>query len=314
MYSIPRKRVAISAFDFETLTFKSYFDNLPVVNGKPKILLPISSVRQDPELSKDKYYRNFVLEFLRAEHSHAGDSLASVLKNGKIQVTIADLKKKYPMGTDFLYDFTKNNPKILEKYKDELRRTALKGEKAKLEPKKRILTADERIEILKNIQTGTQEATNFHKITFDNLIEIFGNRLYDPKGEVKINNGRKRIDIVFNNNDKGFFHQLNTLNKIHCPKIFIECKNYGKELGNPEIDQLQTRFSKQRGMFGILLCRTIENKEKMIQRCKDVLHDREGYIIALEDDDIKYLLKIKEQNKEEKIDHFMNQKLDEIIM
>lgn len=314
LYSIPRKRVAISAFDFETLTFKSYFDNLPVVNGKPKILLPISSVRQDPELSKDKYYRNFVLEFLRAEHSHAGDSLASVLKNGKIQVTIADLKKKYPMGTDFLYDFTKNNPKILEKYKDELRRTALKGEKAKLEPKKRILTADERIEILKNIQTGTQEATNFHKITFDNLIEIFGNRLYDPKGEVKINNGRKRIDIVFNNNDKGFFHQLNTLNKIHCPKIFIECKNYGKELGNPEIDQLQTRFSKQRGMFGILLCRTIENKEKMIQRCKDVLHDREGYIIALEDDDIKYLLKIKEQNKEEKIDHFMNQKLDEIIM
>lgn len=314
LYSIPRKRVAISAFDFETLTFKSYFDNLPVVNGKPKILLPISSVRQDPELSKDKYYRNFVLEFLRAEHSHAGDSLASVLKNGKIQVTIADLKKKYPMGTDFLYDFTKNNPKILEKYKDELRRTAIKGEKAKLEPKKRILTADERIEILKNIQTGTQEATNFHKITFDNLIEIFGNRLYDPKGEVKINDGRKRIDIVFNNNDKGFFHQLNTLNKIHCPKIFIECKNYGKELGNPEIDQLQTRFSKQRGMFGILLCRTIENKEKMIQRCKDVLHDREGYIIALEDDDIKYLLKIKEQNKEEKIDQFMNQKLDEIIM
>lgn len=314
LYSIPRKRVAISAFDFETLTFKSYFDNLPVVNGKPKILLPISSVRQDPELSKDKYYRNFVLEFLRAEHSHAGDSLASVLKNGKIQVTIADLKKKYPMGTDFLYDFTKNNPKILEKYKDELRRTAIKGEKAKLEPKKRILTADERIQILKNIQTGTQEATNFHKITFDNLIEIFGNRLYDPKGEVKINDGRKRIDIVFNNNDKGFFHQLNTLNKIHCPKIFIECKNYGKELGNPEIDQLQTRFSKQRGMFGILLCRTIENKEKMIQRCKDVLHDREGYIIALEDDDIKYLLKIKEQNKEEKIDQFMNQKLDEIIM
>lgn len=314
LYSIPRKRVAISAFDFETLAFKSYFDNLPVVNGKPKILLPISSVRQDPELSKDKYYRNFVLEFLRAEHSHAGDSLASVLKNGTIKVTIADLKKTYPMSTDFLYDFTKKNPRILEKYKDELRRTALKGDRAKLEPKKRILTTNERIEILKKIQTGTQEATNFHKITFDNLIEIFGNRLYDPQGEVKINEGRKRIDIVFNNNDKGFFHQLNTLNKIHCPKIFVECKNYGKELGNPEIDQLQTRFSKQRGMFGILLCRTIENKEKMIQRCKDVLHDREGYIIVLEDKDIEYLLKLKEQNYDEKIDQFMNQKLDEIIM
>lgn len=314
LYSIPTKKVPISAFDFEILNFKSYFDFLPLVNGKPKILLPITSVRQDPELSKDKYYRNFVLEFLRAEHSHAGDSLASVLRNGTIKVTIADLKKTYPMGTDFLYDFTKKNPKILEKYKDELRRTALKGEKVKLEAKRRILTVNERIEILRKIQTGTQEANNFHKITFDNLIEIFGDRLYDPQGEVKINDGRKRIDIVFNNNDKGFFNQINNLNKIHCPKIFIECKNYGKELGNPEIDQLQTRFSKQRGMFGILICRTIENKEKIIQRCKDVLHDRDGYIIVLEDIDIVKLLKLKEQKKEDKIDQFLNEKLDEIIM
>jgi len=314
LYSIPTKKVAISAFDFDTLNFKSYYDYLPIVNGQPKVLLPITSVRQDPELSKDKYYRNFVLEFLRAEHSHAGDSLASVLRNGTIKVSIADLKKTYPMGTDFLYDFTKKNPKILEKYKDELRRTALKGEKAKLEPKRKILSATERNTILKKVQTGNQEATNFHKITFDNLIEIFGNRLFDPQGEVKINDGRKRIDIVFNNNDKGFFSRLNNIHKIHCPKIFVECKNYGKELGNPEIDQLQTRFSKQRGMFGMLLCRTIENKEKMIQRCKDVLKDREGYIIVLEDNDIENLLKFKENNDEDKIDQFMSKKLDEIIM
>lgn len=314
LYSIPTKKVAISAFDFGTLNFKSYYDYLPIVNGQPKILLPITSVRQDPELSKDKYYRNFVLEFLRAEHSHAGDSLASVLRNGTIKVSIADLKKTYPMGTAFLYDFTKKNPKILEKYKDELRRTALKGEKAKLEPKRKILSATERNTILKKVQTGNQEATNFHKITFDNLIEIFGDRLFDPQGEVKINDGRKRIDIVFNNNNKGFFSRLNNIHKIHCPKIFVECKNYGKELGNPEIDQLQTRFSKQRGMFGMLLCRTIENKAKMIQRCKDVLKDREGYIIVLEDNDIENLLKFKENNDEDKIDQFMSKKLDEIIM
>jgi len=96
LYSIPTKKTPISSFDFESMNFKSYYDFLPIVNGNPKILLPITSVRQDPELSKDKYYRNFVLEFLRTEHSHAGDSLASVLKNGKIKVTIADLKKKYP--------------------------------------------------------------------------------------------------------------------------------------------------------------------------------------------------------------------------
>ena len=314
LYSIPTKRVAISAFDFETLTFKSFYDNLPVIDGKAKILLPITSVRQDPELSKDKYYRNFVLEFLRAEHSHAGDSLSYVLKNGTVKVNISDLKKQYPLGTEFLYDFTKKHPKILENYKDELRRTAKKGDKAKLAVKKKILSADDRIRILKNIKTGNLEATNFHKISFDNLIHIFGNRLFDPVGEAQINSGRKRIDIVFNNNNKGFFQTLNSLYKVTCPKIFVECKNYGKEIGNPEIDQLQGRFSKQRGMFGILLCRAIENKATMIQRCKDVLHDREGYIIVLADDDIIELLKLKEAGEESKIDQYLTQKLDEIIM
>lgn len=314
LYSIPTKKTPISAFDFEFMNFKSYYDFLPLVNGKPKILLPITSVRQDPELSKNKYYRNFILEFLKAEHSHAGDSLASVLKNGTIKVTITDLKKKYPLGTDLLYDFTKKNPKILEKYKDELRKKAIKGEKIKLETKKRVLSADERINFLKKINPGNQEATNFHKITFDNLIEIFGNRVYDPKGEVKINNGRKRIDIVFNNNDKGFFNKLNSLYNIHCPKIFVECKNYGKEIGNPELDQLQTRFSNQRGMFGFLLCRTIEDKEKMILRCKDILHDRNAFIIVIEDIDIEILLKLKEKGEEENIDLYFNKKLDEIIM
>ena len=35
---------------------------------------------------------------------------------------------------------------------------------------------------------------------------------------------------------------------------------------------------------------------------------------ALEDKDIENLLKLREQNDEVKIDQFMNQKLDEIIM
>lgn len=314
LYSIPTKRVAISAFDFESLKFKSFFDNLPVINGKAKILLPITSVRQDPELSKDKYYRNFVLEFLRAEHSHAGDSLSYVLKNGTVKVNISDLKKQYPIGTDFLYDFTKKHPKILDNYKEELRRSAKKGDKAKLEVKRKVLSADDRIRILKEIKSGTLEANNFHKISFDNLIYILGNRVFDPVGEVKIDSGRKRIDIVFNNNNRGFFQTLNSLYKVHCPKIFVECKNYGKEVGNPEIDQLQGRFSKQRGMFGILLCRTIENKSTMIKRCQDVLHNREAFIIALADDDIVELLKLKEAGEEDKIDKYFSQKLDEIIM
>ena len=30
--------------------------------------------------------------------------------------------------------------------------------------------------------------------------------------------------------------------------IFVECKNYGKEVGNPELDQLSSRFRPNEGM------------------------------------------------------------------
>jgi hypothetical protein len=315
-YGIPIKRVPINnTFDYDTLSFTSYFAELPIINGLPKILLPISSVRRDPQLSKDKYYRNFVLEFLRAEHQHAGDSLASILRNGRVVVRIGDLKEKFPMSTDFLYEFSKKNPTVLDKYKAELRRTAMNKETPQLQPNKKILTATDRVRILANIKTGNEEANDFHKISFDNLIHIFGVRISNPDSEVTINNGRKRIDIVFNNTDNnGFFKTLNQLHHIKCPKIFIECKNYGKEIGNPEIDQLQGRFSDRRGNFGILLCRSIADKQKMIERCKDIMNDKKGYIIILEDNDIIALLNFKEQQNENAIDDFLYKKLDALIM
>jgi len=316
-YKIPMKKVPVNnVFDYGTFEFISYYAELPVVYESPKILLPKAGVRSDPQLSKDKYYRNFVLEFLRAEHHHAGDSLSTVLKNGKLVVRIADLKAKYPIGTDFLYQFSKDNPKVLEKFKSELRRTALnEATKPVLIPKIKILTASERIKFLSDIPVGTKDATNFHKLSFDNLIHIFGDRLSNADSEVKINDGRKRIDIVFDNSEKdGFFNKLNTLHHIQCPKIFVECKNYGREIGNPEIDQLVGRFSKARGHFGILLCRSVENNATMVNRCKDVFHEGKGYVIVLDDIDVNILLKFKELEEENRIDEFMSKKLDEIIM
>jgi len=316
-YSIPLNRVAVNnAFDYEKFDFISYYAELPVINGRPKILLPINAVRQDPELSKDKYYRNFVIEFLRAEHQHAGDSLASVLKNGRVVVRISDLKEKYPLRAEFLYEFSKEHPTILERYKSELRRTAgNKNIKPHLETKRKILNSIERNKILSSIKPGNDDASNFHKISFDNLIHIFDKRLSNPNREKEINEGRKRIDIVFDNACKtGFFNKLNTLYHIQCPKIFIECKNYGREIGNPEVDQLLGRFSPTRGKFGILLCRSIDNKVLLIKRCKDVKNDHNGYIIVFDDDDIKALLKFRDNNDENMIDNYMQKKLDELIM
>ncbi|HZH94517.1 MAG TPA: hypothetical protein VEY06_01480 [Flavisolibacter sp.] len=315
-FKIPLKRIPVNnAFNYETLSFTSFYTELPVINGSPKILLPITSVRRDPQLSKDKYYRNFVLEFLRAEHEHAGDALASILRNGRVVVRKKDLQNKYPMTTDFLYQFSKDHPKILEKFKTELRRTAINKRTPALQPNKKILKASDRAGILSNLKTGNEDASNYHKISYDNLIHIFGVRLSNPDSEVEINNGRKRIDIVFNNTDSsGFFKSLYQLHQIKCPKIFVECKNYGKEIGNPEIDQLQGRFSDRRGNFGLLLCRSIADRQKIIERCRDVMNDKKGYIIVLDDRDIVTLLNLKEEQNEKGIDDFFTKKLDELIM
>jgi len=314
-HNIPLKKVPVSAFDYKKFEFLSYYSELPVINGRPKILLPITAVRQDPELSKDKYYRKFVLEFLKAEHEHAGDSLASVLKNGKVIVRIADLKAKYPLKNDFLYTFSKENPQILEKYKAELRRSASTNSKAVLTPIRKILNVKERLEILSTIIPGNQDASRFHDFAFSNLIHIFSDRLSNPTKERTINDGRKRVDIVFDNNDqKGFFHKLNSLYHIQCPKVFVECKNYTKDMKNPELDQLFGRFSSTRGKFGLIVCRSIENKKDIIARCKDFVNSNQSYIIVLEDSDITELLKYRDKKNENGIDNFMARKFDELIM
>lgn len=317
LHRIPMRKVAVSnAFDFERFEFKSFYTHLPVIKQKAFILLPISSVRREPELSKEKYYRNFIIEYLRAEHTHAGDSLAYVLKNGILKVNITDLKAKYPMTVEFIYKFSKDHPQILERFKSELHRTAKIGGTAPiLRTMPRIFTAMERIRLLARLKSGDNDARSFHTLSFDNLKYILGSRISNPKLENPINDGRKRIDIVFNNDDKfGFFHNLNSLNKILCPKIIIECKNYGQELGNPEIDQLQGRLNHRRGMFGIIICRSIQNRKRMIQRCKDVMNDSKGFIVVLDDSDISILLKLREKMDDIGIDNFLSKKFDELIM
>lgn len=315
-YGVPTQRVPINnAFDYETLSFSSFFTNLPVINGRPKILLPIRAVRRDPQLSKDKYYRNFVLEFLRAEHEHAGDALATILKNGRIVVRKKDLENKFPMSADYLYKFSKEHPSVLEKYKNQLRNTLSNENIQPLQPNRKILSLKDRLEIIESIKPGKIEADRFHKIIFDSLIVILGERINNPKVEVQINDGRKRIDITFNNTDlKGFFYRVNSLHHIKCPKIFVECKNYKEEISNPEFDQLQGRMSDKRGRFGFLICRNIENRKKIIQKSKDLMNDKGDYIIVLDDIDIKTLLNFKENKQESEIDNYLSQKMDELIM
>lgn len=171
------------------------------------------------------------------------------------------------------------------------------------------------IKELEALPMGPESANTYHDLIFRCLSWIFEHSLKRGKKEVDINDGRKRVDIVFDNYDiTGFFAHIRDINKIFCPKIFIECKNYSSDPKNPEVDQLLGRFGDITGKFGVIVCRKIKDDKLLMKRCKDAVYQRKGFIIYLEDNDIKALLRLKADSDEEGIMEYLSVKWDRLIL
>jgi hypothetical protein len=170
------------------------------------------------------------------------------------------------------------------------------------------------IKKLKNIPKGRGTGeTEFHRLSLLMLRRIFEPELRNFKIEREIDEGRKRIDIVATNSGKeGFFASLQHSHNIHCPWIFIECKNYGKEVENPEVDQLVGRFSDTKGVFGLLVFRKAKNRKELIKRCHDCLP--RNYILPLDEDDLIELLKLRRAKASEEIFNFLDDRFQELIL
>lgn len=167
---------------------------------------------------------------------------------------------------------------------------------------------------LDTIEPGHKDATKYHDYMFEALKKIFDRYLCRAKKEREINEGRKRIDILFENDSKeGFFCDLNVRYKVECPKIIIECKNYNNDIANAELDQLVGRFKLGIGKFGILCCRHIDDKKKLLERLKDIYANGK-FILVLEDEDIKELLKYRLKEEYDKLNSLLLDKWDELIL
>lgn len=168
---------------------------------------------------------------------------------------------------------------------------------------------------LANIRTGAKTASTYHKLIFETLSNVFEPSLIQGKMEEKVDEGRKRIDIVYRNmSTHGFFYELNALHQIFCPYVFVECKNYSRDIENPEFDQLIGRFHDKQGRFGILACREIADKHHALRTCKYIMDAGPNRVMVLEDCDVLELSDLKNHKGNDAVDGFMARKLRDIIM
>jgi len=319
LHNVPTSRVAGGVFwDSQRRNWVNRYANLPLVKGEKLILVPKASVRFRPEITAEEFYNGYVLSFLQAEHLRANDSLVQTLKNGKRVVRRKNLKKKYPLTKEFLFEFTQAHPELLGAYKSQVLERSRPLDDEELEwphQEAREIDYDAFAGQLDAIPTGAQHATSFHNFIFGALEAIFYPSLRYPQKEEEIHEGRKRIDITFNNGDRsGFFAELNSKYGVVSPFIFFECKNYSSDPTNPELDQLSGRFNDKRGKFGILVSRSVTDKALMLKRCKDTMLDNRGTVLVFDDGDIKALLKMRASGDARGVTRFMHEQMRQLVM
>jgi len=264
-------------------------------------LVPKILVRHRLTYDSDYYYRHYMLPVMQNEHIKQHSSLVRTLKDGREEVTKKSLYEKYGKGKLAVVEQTCLRPHILEQYKKEVAKSPSRP--LSIEQFAEVETGelpdlDALISKLQNLATGRETANEYENLIEEIFSIIFYPALCNPKRENEIHQGRKRIDITYTNEAKqGFFWFLHS--HYPCAFIFVECKNYGKEVKNPEMDQLAGRFSPSRGRVGIMACRTIDDKDTLMARCKDNVSDDRGYMIALDDNDIITLIKDYQENEGE---------------
>lgn len=287
--------------------------NMLVIDHKKILLVPKGVVSFSKSYTSENFYNHFILNFLQNENLKINSSLVKQRKSGIKYVDKKDLKEIYPFSKDFLIDFVTRNPQVLKTFKENNFVESLSNnEITDININKLINHVKNE---LQNIPAGKQNANNYHKLIKGIIEIIFYPHLIYPTLENEIHNGRKRIDITFDNAARdGIFFRLSQMMQLPCQYIMIECKNYTEDPVNPELDQLSGRFSPNRGKVGFLLCRSINNMDLFINRCRDTYRDDRGLIIPLTDLDIIEILNNYNDWDTDFIDKFLSDRIRRITM
>jgi hypothetical protein len=262
--------------------------SLPMTSEGKIILVPKILIRHRLSYEYQEYYTHYLLPEMQQAELHANTGLVELLRDGRRKVTKKALREKYGSSKLTVVEQTIKHPNVLKKYKEDKDAKGSPpldhGKLSEIEntdpPNWDALKAT-----LRGLNTGQDLANEYEQLIEKILTALFYPSLCYPTKQHKIHNGRKRIDITYINEARvGFFAWL----AQHYPSafIFVECKNFGQEIGNPEIDQIAGRFSPSRGIMGLLVCRSVDKPELLEQRCIDTAKDQRGYVLILTDQDI----------------------------
>jgi hypothetical protein len=308
LHGVPIHNVPLDPiFNTDSMQWEEGYVDLPVWHDRPILLVPKSAVRYSPAYQHGRYYRHYVLNFLKArELNNPHSQLVRLITNKRAKTTRrvvrkTDLAKKYPRAKEFLFEFSRENPGVLREYREDLKRMERTDSGSDVDSDDETVIATALADVLQQTEVGNDHATDYHKLMVGTVEFIFYPKLAHPKKEREIHEGRKRIDIVMENGaHTGIFYHIPNIRHLPCSFVPIECKNYGREVGNPELDQLAGRFSVNRGKMGFLCCREFENRGLFIQRCRDTFVDDRGLILPLDDGTVlRYLDLIAHGNRNE---------------
>lgn len=262
------------------------------------MLVPKAIVRKSISYDAGVYYNQYLVEQLQEEEMDRG--FVRVIKStGEEKPPTKKSVKENHLDADGKINQKEQNRSltpdrldVLERFKQEiaenpkpvLSHTQIADEVDTPPP-----DWDRLLEDLLSTKAGADEAKKYEKAVQALFDALFYPWLMYPQPQTRLNAGRKIVDITYSNvAQDDFFKWL----KDNYPSafIFVECKNYSTDVGNPELDQLSGRFAPSRGKVGILISRKIDNKTRLQQSCRDTANDDRGFIIALDDDDIKKLV------------------------
>jgi hypothetical protein len=258
------------------------------------LLVPKSIVRVRPELDKDKFFKGYIRPFYeQAELSKGVASdfvrlIAAGTKRARMKVNLTDLGDHVGTTKAAIARHAEDFPEAIKNYRADKSTPTVPLDNAQLAERVNDVLPNfgELLDTVSAIAPGRAGATPYHRSVAAFLTAAFSASLGNERLESVQHGGLKRVDITYDNvAGDGFFRWLS----LHYPSaiVVVECKNYENDPANPELDQIAMRFSPDRGRVGLLVTRRIVDKPRMEARCRSAAVDGHGYVIALDDADLR---------------------------